>query len=161
MTLSINSDFDRIAIASDLLDSFIANPSAYSKIEVTGKINCSETGTTHEFKVGKLITNLSVVQTNAGAESIVPAFFGTTTFGNGIYGFSIQLTTLLGTTTVDAGCLFVDVDIRCSIPADNLEKQMLHYVLTMSQDCSCNCQQLCDIYNELTSEDSSANCSHC
>lgn len=146
MTLSINTPTNTIiTISSTLLDSFIASPSSYTKIEITGKINCAG-AVTKTYTASSLITGSTDVRTSGGVETIVPNFFSATTFSNGIYGFEVALTNLSGSVTKDNGCLFVDEgSIFCAIDKDNLEKMMYYYTLQNAQNCSCNCTNLCDI----------------
>ena len=153
MILSINTTFDAITINSTLLDSFIAAPASYKEIEVIGQINCTGNLTSKVYKSTSPITASTDVRTNAGVETIVPNFFGFTTYGNGIYSFTVKLTTNGGNTSTDAGCLFIDKDLKCTIPVEDYKKQMLHYTLVQSQDCNCNCTKLCDIYIEIIDEE--------
>lgn len=159
MTLS-NTTFTSITISSTLLDSFIANPSSYIQVQVIGDITCSGTTTTKTYTSTSPITGSTDVRTSTGVETIVPNFFGLTTFGNGIYSFTVELTSITGNTTKDRGCIFIDVDVKCNIPAECLDKQMLHYTLTQSQSCDCDCNRLCEILNTITDSttDNDCNC---
>lgn len=159
MTLS-NTTFTEIIISSTLLDSFIATPSNYTQIQVIGDITCSGTTTTKTYTPTSLITASTDVRTVSGVESIVPNFFGLTTFGNGIYSFTVELTSITGNTLKDRGCLFIDLDVKCNIPVDCLDKQMLHYTLTQAQSCDCDCKKLCEILNKITdtTTDNDCNC---
>lgn len=157
MTLAINHPTNNvITISSTLLDNFILSPSSYSKIEITGKINCSG-AVTKTYSFASLITGSTDVRTNAGVETIVPNFFSATTFSNGVYGFEVALTNLTGSVNKDSGCLFVHGDSFCKLNC--IEDFMYFYALQNSQTCSCNCSNLCDIYTMLfSSENSSNNC---
>lgn len=155
MTLSINDTYTVINISSSFLDLFIGTPASYTKLEVIGELNCSGTTTTKTYTAASPITGSTDVRTSGGVETIVPNFFGLTTFADGIYKFTLQLTTLSGTSSTDVSCVFSDVTTKCNIPQDCLEKQMLHYTLGQSQGCGCDCAKLCEIYdliNDTTTE---------
>lgn len=160
MILSINHPTNTIiTISSTLLDNFIASPSSYTKIEITGKINCTG-AVTKTYSSTSLITGSTDVRTSAGVETIVPNFFSTTAFANGVYGFEVALTSLSGNTTKDAGCLFVDEgSIFCAIDKNDSTKLEYYYALEKGQNCSCNCTNLCDILTAI--QDSTTNDCNC
>lgn len=159
MTLSANSPTNTvITISSTLLDNFIASPSSYSKIEITGKINCTG-AVTKTYSSTSLITASTDVRTSGGVETIVPNFFSSTTFSNGVYGFEVALTNLSGSINKDNGCLFVDDGkIFCAIDKDCTDKLMYYYTLEKAHNCSCNCTNLCDILSFIQDTNPSNDC---
>lgn len=159
MTLSINVPTNTIiTISSTLLDNFIASPSSYTEIEITGKINCAG-AVTKTYTASSLITGSTDVRTSGGVETIVPNFFSATTFSNGVYGFEVALTNLSGSVTKDNGCLFVDNgDIFCAIDKDCQDKLMYYYTLEKSQNCSCNCANLCELLTAIQDSISNHDC---
>lgn len=163
MTLSINSNFDQITISSTLLDNFIADPSLYTSIAITGKLNCAETGTTYTYTSASPITDSTEVSTDSGTEYINPDFFSATTFADGVYGFSIVLTPLVGATSKESSCIFVDQFIACNIEPACKDKMLWHYILTNTQDCNCNCAKLCEFYNLIIEEETpiQSGCTSC
>jgi len=159
MTLTINDTFNSITIVSTKLDAFIATPSAYTNVQVIGELNCSGTTTTKTYSSTSLITSSTDVRTVAGVESIVPNFFGTTVFENGVYSFTVKLTTLAGSSSTEKACLFVDDgDILCAIPTDCLDKQMLYYTLKNTFNCGCDCTKLCEMLETISETTTNCNC---
>lgn len=78
-----------------------------------------------------------------------------------IYTIEITLYEDNGSSYGDTGCLFVDCTTKCRVyekikeMTDDQEKTQLlmeHYSLTVGSNCSCDCDNLCEIYNSLMSK---------
>lgn len=167
MTLTANQSIvddvticETITIDSTLLNSFIAAPGTYTKVEVIGTFNCT-TVVTKTYSSTALIGATGDVITVAGVEKINPSMFSTTSFSNGVFGFTVKLYPLSGVASTDSGCIFVDNTVACTICTEDLQSMMYHYILTESQDCGCDCQKLCDMYSLIklnNSETEDCNC---
>lgn len=91
------------------------------------------------------------------------------TLQSGIYSIKLTMKTPSGSPPVDTietddNCIFVDCNFKCDfkdkievllIEGPSYDKQvalesvMLHYTLTNSSGCGCNCSELCDLYKQL------------
>lgn len=158
MTLSINNTFNIITIVSDKLDSFISSPSSYLGVDVTFTTNC-KTKIVKSYTYSSPITNSGDIRTSGGIETIYPSILGMTSFPNSIIGIEVKLTTLSGSASFDNGCLFVDNgDIFCAIDKDCQDKLMYYYTLEKSQNCSCNCTNLCELLTAIQDSTSTHDC---
>lgn len=171
MVLSINSPTNTIiTISSTLLDDFIATPASYTDIDIQIYFNSTTDSTTETYSNSVPITGVTNVATNAGVETINPAFFGATEFAQGIYHVVIALTSDAEIQT-DEGCLFVEDTIACDVNTYRLDtthtlQQRIdagldYYMLTKSQDCTCGCDDLTEIYNNLVIKLDSNPCTTC
>lgn len=92
-----------------------------------------------------------------------PDFFGQDTFRDGIYSVKV-IVSVTGGTMVDDNCAFIDCNFECNFSDkiqtllsedkttekfETIQYLMLHYALTSSSNCGCNCQDLCDLYKQL------------
>ena len=171
MNLSINSPTNTIiTITSTLLNSFIAAPASFTDVTIQIFFNSTTTSTTETYTSADPITGSTNVATNAGVETILPAFFGGTEFAEGIYSILITLSSDEEILT-DAGCLFVQDTIACDvntyrlITTVDLNKRLSagidYYMLTQSQECVCGCDNLIEIYNNLVTTIANNTCSTC
>ena len=85
------------------------------------------------------------------------------TLKSGIYSAKVIVTDAENIVTIDENCSFIDCDFSCKFSdaiknmlSDEMTKReeiinflMLHYTLTYSSNCGCNCSELCDIYKQL------------
>lgn len=158
MTVTINSLHTVLTLSSTLLNNFIGNEEDYTKITITGYFNDTETGVTETYDEDDPITSSTNVRTEAGVETLVPAFFTTTEFGEGVYHF---LVTLYGETIeTDSGCIYVEDGLKCDVDDYMLDESIpiLERVLAglkynsivSSAECPCKCDQKIEIYNSLT-----------
>lgn len=170
MTLSCNNNRTIITIQSDLLDDFIADESAYTDIKVQIFFNSTTASTTETYTEDDPITTTTNVASNGGVETINPAFFTTTSFAQGIYHVVITLTSTDSIQT-DEGCLFVEDTIACDVndyrllsTVDLIKRLNVgidYYMLTKSQLCTCGCDNLVEIYNNLITTVANNTCTTC
>lgn len=103
---------------------------------------------------------------------IDPLFFNSSLLNSGVYSIDVLLTTINGVEIKESNCFFVDCCIDCQITKniETLDKDekltmlMLHYGLTSSSNCGCNCDELKLLYNQLNkllTNDTNTNCSSC
>ena len=158
MTLSINEDRTVITVVDSLLNSFIATPASYTDIDIQIYFNSTTDSTTETYSNSVPITGVTNVATNGGVETINPAFFGAIEFAQGIYHIVITLTSESEIETSE-GCLFVEDGVACDINTYRLDTShtlterlnvgLDYYMLTKSQSCTCGCDNLIEIYNNL------------
>lgn len=170
MTLSINNDRSQISIVDELLNDFIADPASYVDIDVQIFFNSTTDSTTETYSSTNLITDSTPVSTSGGLEYINPSFFGSTIFEQGVYHILIVLTSESQIETSE-GCLFVEDTIACDIneyrltSTIDLNKRLNvgidYYMLTKSQSCTCGCDNLVEIYNNLITTIANNTCSTC
>jgi hypothetical protein len=171
MTLSINSPANtQITISSTLLNSFIASPASYTDVKVQMYFNSTSASTTETYTSTRLITSSTPVSTSAGLEYINTSFLNTSVFAQGVYHIVVTLTSSSEILT-DEGCLFVEDDIACDVNTyrllstvdlnKRLNAGLDYYMLTKSQDCSCGCDNLIEIYNNLVTTLANNTCSTC
>jgi len=123
----------------------ITNPSLFSTVTIKSKLISNGTETTINGK-----NNTSYYTTIAGIRYLTPAIVGSTssTFvENGIYEITFTLVNLNGTETIKS-CILVDNDIVCLLTKEN--DFLKHYILKAVQFCTCDCEQLNDMFNSLT-----------
>ena len=170
MTLSINEDRTVITIVDSLLNSFIAAPADYTDIDIQIYFNSTTTATTETYTDADPITTSTNVASNGGVETVNPAFFSATEFAQGIYHFTITLTSESEIETSD-GCLFVEDTIACDVNTyrllstvdltKRLNAGIDYYMLTKSQSCTCGCDNLIEIYNNLITTVANNTCTTC
>ncbi len=170
MTLSINSGRTQISILDTLLNLFIATPGDYTDIDVQIFFNSTTSSTTKTYSVSVPITTSTPVSSVAGLEYINPSFFDTTIFEQGIYHFIITLTSESEIETSE-GCLFVEDTIACDVNTyrllttvdltKRLNAGIDYYMLTKSQSCTCGCDNLVEIYNNLITTVANNTCTTC
>lgn len=170
MTLSINSERTQISILDTLLNLFIATPGDYVDIDVQIFFNSTTSSTTKTYSSTSLITSSTAVSTSGGLEYINPSFFNETSFSEGIYHIIITLTSEDEIQTSE-GCLFVQDTIACDVNAyrllttidlnKRLNAGIDYYMLTQSQECTCGCDNLIEIYNNLVTTIANNTCSTC
>ena len=82
------------------------------------------------------------------------------TLSNGIYGLSLVKT--VGTTkTFTNACLFLDCDIRCKAVSTDIETSMLHYSLSLAEECDCDCINMKEPYELLLQKLEENPCTSC
>ena len=91
---------------------------------------------------------------------INPSLFGGEIL-DGVYTIEISLYEPNGSLFGDTGCIFVDCETKCKVyeliktlTNDEEKTQILmkHYSLTVGSNCSCDCEDLCNIYKSLLSD---------
>ena len=157
-----------LLLESSYISEVIATPLNYIKLEVIGNINCCATGcgqlnTTITFNYP--FTTTTNLELNTVGLKVFPAFFGLTSFIDGVYRISVKrFEENVGTIFIE-NCLFIDVTIKCKVAAllkeiieENKVKtgekkstiaHLLHYALVNGSNCGCNCAEMCDVYKEL------------
>lgn len=79
---------------------------------------------------------------------------------NGIYTLSLVKT--VGTTkTFTNACLFLDCNIRCKSITKDIETSMLHYSLSLAEECDCDCSKMKEIYELLLQKTEDNPCTNC
>lgn len=170
MNLSINTTRTLITVESTLLDSFISNPSNYVDIKIDGYFSNTDAPVSHIYTNLEPIGSTTSVATNGGIETILPDFFTTTEFAQGVYQFVITLTSDTEI-SVDQGCLYVENGLKCDVDDYLLDesKTLLERVLIGLKykslldvsTCSCKCDKYIEIYNDLIDTFDSNTCKTC
>ena len=157
MTLTPNLARTEILVSSTLLDSFVANPANYVNITIRIYYNSLTDSTVETYTDASPLTSSTNVSTLAGVEKINPAFFSGTEFQQGVYHVLITLTAE-GEIQTDEGCVFVEDDLACTIDTYRLNETnqtkklnagLDYFLLKNLQDCSCQCEGMIEIYNNL------------
>lgn len=79
---------------------------------------------------------------------------------NGVY--SLRLMKTVGTTvSYIQACVFMDCDIRCKAVSTDIETSMLHYALTLAEECDCDCDKMGNIYELLLQKVEENPCKSC
>lgn len=115
--------------------------------------------------VGLFSLNLSesgILLTSQGL-LVPPTFFGLMHYVDGVYQLELKITAVDNSYSIESNCIFVDVTFKCKValylkdislgsaPKLGLMISMLHYGLTNSSNCGCNCPDMCRAYKELYS----------
>ena len=136
LTIVTANDCSQFTVASDITTTNLTSVT----VEVT--LNCSKT-----------ITK----QASNGPFTIAAADFGfDTKLCDGVYSVTYTATYSNNTKIKDSKCHLVDCSLHCDVTTNyaltrDSEMLRLYQILKMALDCSdCNCELLCDIYNELT-----------
>lgn len=101
-----------------------------------------------------------------------PEFFNLTNFTDGIYNFTIEAETITGDFISESNCFFFDCNTKCKVSTklEELKKCnksgtnlfLLHYTLVEGSNCGCNCEALCEIFENLCSElEGAESCVNC
>jgi hypothetical protein len=71
-----------------------------------------------------------------------------TSGASGVYKYSLVKT--VGTTkTYYTACVFLDCSVRCDAVGTNIETSMLHYSISLAEDCDCDCENMKEPYELL------------
>jgi hypothetical protein len=100
------------------------------------------------------------IQLHEGKLLIRPSMLGLTSFVDGIYNISLSLEGESGANATDQSCFFYDCQTKCDVitfinssacTTDFLETEilMLHYSLTLSSNCGCHCDEMCESFKTL------------
>lgn len=170
MTLTINEDRTVITVVSTLLTDFVGNEGDYTNIVIKIYFNSTTSSTSETYDEDNLITSVTNIFDDSGTNGINPAFFGTTEFAQGIYHVVIILTSEAEIQTSE-GCLFVEDTIACDVNTyrllttvdlnKRLDAGIDYYMLTKSQSCTCGCDNLVEIYNNLITTVANNTCTTC
>lgn len=165
MTITVFDGY--LLLKSDFIDEIIAAPGDFTKVELTGNINCCNIDCGSQAPTLTIVLPQIVDQDKAefagGGLKIYPLFFGLTEFTEGIYKFSLKRFKEGGQTVMESNCLFLDIDMKCKVASflDCLLKEqsqtekpgtiihLLHYGLVNGSNCGCDCDEMCRIYSEL------------
>jgi hypothetical protein len=173
MTITLFDDY--LFLQSDKIDEVIATPGDFTKIEISGDINCCTSGcgdtVTTEIFLNPFTTTAKLELTATGIK-VFPAFFGLTEFTDGVYKFDVK-SFETDQVTLESNCLFVDITFKCKVAAllkciieENKIKtgektgtiiHLLHYGLVNGSNCGCNCSDMCVAFRELSALLDSAN----
>jgi hypothetical protein len=145
----LNENCSSIRITSSILDSIPVG----GVTKITVQLNCCST-----------LLDAVIVTPVSGAIVLPASIFGWTTIKDGVYSIKVVITTLAQPTLTDSNCAFIDCDFKCELSKklesllaedhtpekqEALQYTMLHYALTTTSNCGCNCQELCDLYKQL------------
>lgn len=176
----LEEDLGAIRIIADEIAALIigidTDPPTYIKVQITAKINCgSDVVVSYLFSESLTDDTHKFYFTNNTLDKLIifPSFFGITEFKDCIVRFDIKMFksdeegNITGYVLI-SNCAFIDVTYKCRVAAllqniisenkngnDN-EKvstitHLLHYALFNGSNCGCNCEELCDVFEELTS----------
>jgi len=119
------------------------------------------TGLTGVFSLN--LSESGILLTSQGL-LIPPTFFGLPHYVDGVYKMELKIVAIDNSYSIESNCVFVDVTFKCKVALYlkdivggtvngkvGLTATMLHYALTNSSNCGCNCQDMCRAYKELYS----------
>lgn len=85
-----------------------------------------------------------------------PQYFnGATTFPDGLYSIKVTVELSNGGNSTEENCFMADCgDLKCRIAKYMVETKdtdpaLIHYSLTESNNCGCNCENACELYEHL------------
>lgn len=158
----LNSNCEFIQVNSALLTDALLNPSSYTGVSIKGTINCcgvdypqALTLANGDYAKYKIENNILYIK---------PQLFGFDKLKDGVYSFQLTLISAEPVeTVVESNCAFIDCTLKCGLSnklykIDDKDKAevneattfaMLHYTLTHTSNCGCNCEELCEIYKQL------------
>lgn len=151
-----------LSITSDEITAIQAAPNDYTKVEITGSINCGTPITKTLLHPFNATADISLMLQNI--LQINPSFFGLTELANGVVKISLKIFDDTGSTFI-TNCALVDIDLACKVAAllhnilaeyeSKLEERpssiahLLHYSLVNGSNCGCNCADMCKNYDAL------------
>lgn len=155
MITTISADFKTITITDDHLVIFKASPETYTSITLKAYINCCETEYAITFVESGSIMDL---ETN-GSFIIDNDFFllSNEVLPDGIYQFSLEITTALSVYEQRTICIMLDQYLKCQVAAAvaadcNSPVHTIYYILKQSETCNCYCSDMCVIYDRILYE---------
>lgn len=85
------------------------------------------------------------------------------TLSSGIYKASLRGAYTNGDIVNYHNCVFVDVDYKCDLTNSSVDGIMMHYALTKVTGCSCNCDDMKELFEVMLSEieKHKTNCKSC
>lgn len=156
-----------LAVSAEEIDSYIANPSQYTGIKLVATENCMSSYTASYLNADVHNTaNKFWVDNATHILYVAPSMLGLMEYRDSVVKLEIKFQQPLGYIVI-SNCTFVDVDYSCKVATtleslldeskgnSLLEKtstmiHLLHYSLFNGSNCGCNCQEMCDIFVELT-----------
>ena len=141
MQITISQDCSSVEISSDLLTTFVG----------TVQLTITDMVSKAEAVVDILVTDL--VNNN---------YTYTTNSEGGIFEYKLTQDDN-GSLLIDKTCVFLDCDILCDSVTTDIETNMLHYSLKLSERCGCDCQNMEPIYELLLQkiDEKDSNCKEC
>lgn len=137
-----NDNCETITLTSDLVLEFIEG----TTLEIISQFNCCDSLIVTIDNESEFITIIDNTIT------VDPSIFNFNTegvFKDGIYSFTIKITFPDGGYKLEKNCYFVDCNTLCSINKTDLDKMLIHYGLTTSNNCGCDCDSMCELYKKL------------
>lgn len=169
MSLTLRYDIESsllLATASELSD-FVDNIDDYTSIEITTSVNCSDTTIIQEYDTSDIYNtdNKFYVDIDSKILYLSVLMFSPSMFTDGIYKVTIKFKKEAGGYIQVANCIFVDITFKCKVASlmdkiisenkTSSEKtstiaHILHYALFNGSNCGCNCEDMCDIFKQLS-----------
>lgn len=143
----------------------IADPTGYTKMEVTATKNCG-TAYTQTFSAPFTAT-ANLLLLSPDSIRLNPTFFGLTELDNGVYKVTVKIFEISPAQTIlISNCALVDIDVTCQVAAmlhnligeyedktltekPSIIAHVLHYALVNGSNCGCNCAEMCQVYDAL------------
>jgi len=82
----------------------------------------------------------------------------TTKFEDGIYTVKVTFTKNNNSTFTDTSCIFIDCETKCKVAeklkivTTDINLHLIHYALSSANNCGCQCDSMCKLYEELLLE---------
>lgn len=160
-----------LTIVSDLLNLYLVDQTAY--VSCTVRVYTSATAFVEEtYTSSAPITGATNVYTSGGIERIKSAFLSQSVWAQGIYKVTVTLTSEAAI-QVEEGCLLIDLDLACQIDdyrslttntpvfLDRLMVVADYYLLQEVSECSCKCDKMFTIYDNLVLQLDNNSCASC
>lgn len=171
MTITYNSNSVNplLEVTATELDDFVTNIANYTEVTITATLTCSAIPIVQTYNTTDVLVNTNLFYIVAGAPNILyisPKLFGgALAFVDGIYKLSIKFTKSNGYVQIN-NCIFVDITYSCKLASlitnilsenasvDTNENtstiaHILHYALNNANNCGCNCDEMCTVFNAL------------
>lgn len=124
------------------------------------ELTTSATGLAFRLRIGcsGVLSSISVsgeVITNNSFQLSLIDVFPTNTpikFADGVYYAEIQFDLPSGPDVLNKDgntCFFIDYDLKCKLDSLNTDQMRKYKALKYSQNCDCNCEMLCQIFDSL------------
>lgn len=165
-------DTPLISVIAPEISDFYNNIDDYTNVTITASLICATPPITQLYDTTDVLINTSKFYIDfADADNIElivkpQLFSGATKFVDGIYRFDIKFSTTSGFTII-SNCLFIDITLACKVAGTlhNIVEEnkikvtekistiihILHYSLVNGSNCGCNCDEMCEVYNDLKS----------
>jgi len=137
-----NNNCETINLTTDLLLE-LTIPNTVFKI--TAQYNCCISST---VVLDSASTNVTIL---GNVATLLPDIFpfNEDIFKDGIYSFTVEIEYPDSTYKREKNCFFVDCSTFCTLSEGDLDKILIHYGLTSSNNCGCDCAAMCELFNKL------------
>lgn len=158
-----------IVITAPELSSFITNINSYLSVDVTTNLNCSVNSITQNYNIVDILDSTNskfYINTSLNTLFLKLAMLEGATIVDGIYKVTVKFNPIAGGYTKIVNCIFIDVTFKCRVASlidgiisnnkssnedTSTMAHLLHYALFNSNNCGCNCEEMCTVFNQLKS----------